>query len=83
MDHELVSEPKPAPRLLARWEALSPGVQAAMVFPVAAVLLFAINLGPFHQPWWRSILYGLIEGLPITALVVVATVNERNKRRGG
>jgi hypothetical protein len=45
------------------------------------VLLFAANLGPFHQPWWRSVLYGLIEAVPVTALIVVATVNERNKRR--
>jgi hypothetical protein len=64
-----------------RWEALSAGVQVAVVFPVAAVVLFALNLGPFHQPWWRSLLYGLIEAAPVTALVVVATVNERNKRR--
>jgi hypothetical protein len=69
------------PRLVERWEALSAGVQVAVAFPVAAVVLFALNLGPFHQPWWRSLLYGLIEAAPVTALVVVATVNERNKRR--
>jgi hypothetical protein len=66
-----------------RWEALSVRAQISVVFPPAAVLLFATNLGPFHQPLWRSILYGLIEALPVTALVVIATVNERSRRPRG
>ena len=32
------------------------------------------------RPVWRSILYGLIESAPFTALVLVATANERRKR---
>jgi hypothetical protein len=72
---------KRRPRLVRRWEALSVRAQIAAVFPPAAVLLFVTNLGPFHQPWWRSVLYGLIEAAPITALVVIATVNERSRRR--
>jgi hypothetical protein len=66
--------------MLRRWESLSTGVQAAIVFPPLAILLFVLNLSGFDQPLWRSILYGLIEAAPITALVLVATANERRKR---
>jgi hypothetical protein len=69
--------------MLQRWEALKPGVQAAIVFPPLAVVLFLLNLTGFDQPLWRSILYGLIEAAPVTALVLVATANERRKRSGG
>jgi hypothetical protein len=71
-----VSSPREPPGLLRRWEALNTGVQAGIVFPLLAVLLFIINLGAFNQPLWRSILYGLIESAPLTALVLVATANE-------
>jgi hypothetical protein len=47
------------------------------------VVLFLLNLGGFNQPLPRSILYGLIEAVPFTALVLVATANERRKRSGG
>jgi hypothetical protein len=67
-------------RVIQRWEALSTGVQAAIAFPPLAVLLFLVNLGPFGQPLWRSLLYGLIEAAPVTALILVATANERRKR---
>jgi len=76
-----VSSSEP-PELLRRWESLSTGVQAAIVFPPLAVLLFLLNLGGFGQPLGRSILYGLIEAAPVTALVLVATANERRKRTG-
>jgi len=69
--------------VLQRWESLKPGVQAAIVFPPLAVLLFLLNLGGFNQPLLRSILYGLIEAAPVTALILVATANERRKRSGG
>ena len=69
--------------MLQRWESLKPGVQAAIVFPPLAVLLFLLNLGGFNQPLLRSILYGLIEAAPVTALILVATANERRKRSGG
>jgi hypothetical protein len=69
--------------MLQRWESLKPGVQAAIVFPPLAILLFLLNLGGFDQPLLRSILYGLIEAAPVTALVLVATANERRKRSGG
>jgi hypothetical protein len=74
-------EPPPIPpRILRRWEALSPPVQAAVVFPPLAVVLFMLNVGGFGQPIARSILYGLIEAAPFTALVLIATANERRKR---
>jgi len=66
--------------MLRRWESLRPAVQAAIVFPPLAVVLFLLNLGGFNQPLARSIVYGLIEAAPITALVLVATANEKRKR---
>lgn len=69
-----------APELLRRWESLPTGVQAGVSFAVFAALLFFLNLAVFNQPIWRSVLYGLIEGVPLTALLLVATANERRKR---
>ena len=66
---------------MRRWEALPTRVQGVVAFPVFSVLLFFVNLGVFNQPVGRSILYGLIEGAPLTALLLVATSNERRKRR--
>ena len=65
---------------MQRWEALPTRVQGALAFPVFSVLLFFVNLGIFNQPTGRSILYGLIESAPLTALLLVATANERGKR---
>jgi hypothetical protein len=47
------------------------------------VLLFLANLGPFGQPLWRSVLYGIFEGGVVTGLLLVATRSERDRRRGG
>lgn len=69
--------------LLRRWESLGTAVQAAIAFPPLAALLFLLNLGGFGQPLGRSVLYGLIEAVPVTALILVATANERRKRTGG
>ena len=68
--------------MLRRWESLTTAVQAAIIFPLLAVVFFAINIGLFSQPAWRSVLYGLIESIPFTALVLIATANERRKRDG-
>ena len=65
---------------MKRWESLSAGVQAAIVYPPLAVVFFILNLAAFNQPAWRSVLYGLIEAAPFTALVLVATASERRKR---
>lgn len=69
--------------MLRRWESLTTRVQAAIVFPPLALILFLLNLGGFNQPLLRSVLYGLIEAAPVTALVLIATANERRKRSGG
>ena len=65
---------------MRRWEALPTRVQGAIALPVFCVLLFLVNLGVFNQPLGRSILYGVIESVPLTALLLVATSNERRKR---
>jgi hypothetical protein len=72
-----------APNLLRRWESLPTRVQGSVAFAVFAVVFFFINLAVFNQPLVRSILYGVIEALPMTALVVAATANERRKRESG
>ena len=69
-------------RLVERWEALSPFVQGAIALPPLSLLLFVVNLGPFNQPLWRSVLYGIFEGAVVTALLLVATAGEKSKRRG-
>jgi hypothetical protein len=66
--------------VVKRWESLTAQVQAAIAFPPLAILLFAINRWLFNQPLARSVVYGLIEGGVMTALVLVATANERRKR---
>lgn len=73
--------PRWRPGLAERWEALSTAVQIAISFPPLAILLFAANLGPFNQPLWRSILYGILEGGVLTGLLLAATASERAKRR--
>src|SRR3981081_2758801 len=77
----VASSPEP-PGPLRRWEALSVPVQAAIVFPPLAIVLFLLNVGGVGQPVARSVLYGVIEAAPVTALVLVATANERRKRTG-
>jgi hypothetical protein len=74
-------ESKAPPRLVLWWEALETWVQLAISFPIFAVLTFFINIGPFNQPIFRSVLYGLFEGAVLSGLMAVATATERNKRR--
>lgn len=65
---------------LRRWEALEPWRQAAIAFPVFAVLTLLLNLGPFNQPLWRSLIYCVIEGGILTGLLLVASRTEKSKR---
>jgi hypothetical protein len=69
--------------MIQRWEALSPFVQGAIALPPLSVLLFLVNLGPFNQPVWRSVFYGIFEGGVVTVLVLVATATEKSKRSSG
>jgi hypothetical protein len=73
--------PKPPPRLLIWWEGLETWVQLAVSFPVFAVLTFLTNIGPFNQPVFRSVLYGLFEGGVLSGLMAVATATERGQRQ--
>jgi hypothetical protein len=62
------------------WEGLETWTQLAISFPVLAVLMLLVNIGPFNQPLMRSILYGLFEGAVLSGLLAVATATERRKR---
>ena len=75
------SKPPPPPAIVLWWEALETWVQLAISFPVFAVLTFLLNIGPFNQPIFRSVLYGLFEGGVIAGLLAVATATERGRRR--
>lgn len=45
-----------------------------------SAILAVLNAGPMSQPVFRSIGYGLIEGLFFTALLIIATRYERSRR---
>jgi hypothetical protein len=63
------------------WEGLDTWKQLVISFPVLTVFMLLVNLGPFSQPLWRSILYGIFEGAVLSGLLAVATRAERSKRR--
>jgi len=68
------------PRIVLWWETLDTWKQLALSFPVFAVLMLLINIGPFNQPLLRSIFYGLFEGAVFSGLLAVATATERGRR---
>jgi hypothetical protein len=72
---------KRPPKLVLWWEALETWRQLALSFPILAVLTFLINVGPFNQPLFRSVLYGLFEGGVLSGLLAVATASERGRRQ--
>jgi hypothetical protein len=71
---------KRAPAIVLWWEKLETWKQLAISFPVLAILMLLVNVGPFNQPLWRSILYGIFEGGVLSGLLAVATAAERGKR---
>ena len=73
--------PHRVPRLILWWESLETWHQLLISFPILAVLMLVINIGPFNQPLLRSIFYGLFEGGVLSGLLAVATATERGKRR--
>ena len=76
-----MADPGAGPNALVRWwEGLTPLRQAAAVGPPLVVLLLLVNLGPFNQPLWRSILYGIFEGGVLTGLLLAITRSEKDKR---
>lgn len=65
---------------MAWWEELETWQQLVLSFPVFAILMLLINVGPFSQPLIRSIFYGLFEGAVLSGLMAVATHTERGRR---
>jgi hypothetical protein len=74
-----VTEKRPPPIVLW-WEKLETWKQLAISWPVLAMFMLVVNVGPFNQPLWRSILYGIFEGGILSGLLLVATAAERGKR---
>lgn len=74
-----MTEKRP-PSIVLWWEKLETWKQLAISFPVLAILMLLVNVGPFNQPLWRSILYGIFEGGVLSGLLAVATAAERGKR---
>jgi len=75
-----VTEKRP-PAAVLWWESLETWKQLAISFPALTVFMLLLNLGPFGQPLWRSILYGIFEGGVLSGLLAVATAAERGKRK--
>ena len=71
---------KRPPAVVQWWESLETWHQLAISFPVLAIFMLFVNVGPFNQPLWRSILYGIFEGGVLSGLLAVATRAERGKR---
>jgi hypothetical protein len=74
-----VTEKRP-PAIVLWWEKLETWKQIAISFPALAIFMLLVNVGPFNQPVWRSILYGIFEGGVLSGLLAVATAAERGKR---
>lgn len=74
-----MTEKRP-PAIVLWWEKLETWKQIAISFPLLAIFMLLVNVGPFNQPLWRSILYGIFEGGVLSGLLAVATAAERGKR---
>lgn len=72
--------PRPVPPWLRRWEALPILVQAAIVAPVAIVLLWAVHVEFMNQPVGRGLAYGVFWGVLATAAIVGASRSEAARR---
>lgn len=97
MEHDPSSGPRPEPpgqppdgdapprsgrlTLVERWEALEGGVQSAIAYPIASIVLFLGHAAFFPRTrWFLAITYGLFWAIPATAAIVAATAHERRKR---
>jgi hypothetical protein len=69
------------PKLVLWWEGLETWQQLALSFPILAVVTFLLNIGPFNQPLFRSVLYGVFEGGVLSGLLALATRSERGRRQ--
>jgi hypothetical protein len=75
-----VSDRRPPPRLLLRWEALHIGVQIVVVAPIAVLALWALHVVFLSQPTGRGLLYGVFWGILLTGVIVGASRAERARR---
>jgi hypothetical protein len=62
------------------WEERSTRTQVWVAGSVLCVFFFLLNWIPFDQPLFRSVPYGLIEGLPFAGIAVWATHAEHQSR---
>lgn len=73
-----------ARRLLDRWEALQARHQVMVSAPVLAVLLFVVHEAFFPRLQWHdSLLYALMECVPLALVVTFATQSELARRERG
>lgn len=72
--------PSSPPRLLAWWEGLPLGVQAAVVAPLCVGLLSWLHVAALGQPMGRGIGYGIFWGAIASFAIVASTRMERQKR---
>jgi mannose/fructose/N-acetylgalactosamine-specific phosphotransferase system component IIC len=78
-----VSDRRPPPRLLLRWEALHVGVQVAIVAPLSVLVLWAVHIVFLNQPVVRGLLYGVFWGVLLTGAIVGASRAGRARREDG
>ena len=71
------------PEIVKAWEDLHPGVQIAIVAPLAILLLWAAHVWLLNQPPLRGFGYGVFWGVLLTGVVVGASRSERARRRAG
>jgi len=68
-------------RLLTWWEALPGRRRVLYAIPVAALALFAFHEAFFPRlTWGDSLLYSVMECVPVALLVAWATENELRRR---
>jgi hypothetical protein len=63
------------------WEELHPGLQVAIVAPLAVLALWGIHLEFFGQSVLRGLSYGVFWGAILTGIVIAATRSERARRQ--
>jgi hypothetical protein len=71
------------PALVVRWEELHPGLQVAIVAPLAILVMWAAHVWFMGQPVVRGLSYGVFWGAILTGIVIAATRSERARRRAG
>ena len=71
---------RPVPPLLRWWEDLHILVQAAIVLPVAVLVLWFVHVTLLNQPVGRGLAYGVFWGVLATAAIVGASRSEKARR---